>query len=52
MFGLLTGERNPYRVLVGRPGGERPFGRPRCRWEGNIEMDLQVGWGGMDEFAL
>ena len=37
---------------MGRPGGERPFGRPRCRWEGNIEMDLQVGWGGMDEFAL
>ena len=30
----------------GGPGGERPFGRPRCRWEGNIEMDLQkVGWG-------
>jgi len=53
MFGLLTGERNPYRVLVGRPGGERPLGRPRCRWEGNIEMDLQkVGWGGMDWITL
>jgi hypothetical protein len=41
MFEVLTGERGPYRVLVGRTGGERPFGRPRCRWEDNIEMDLQ-----------
>jgi len=51
----LTGERErgPYRVLVGRAGGERPFGRPRCRWEGDIEMDLQkVGWGCMDWIAL
>jgi hypothetical protein len=38
-----------YRVLVGRPGGRRPLGRPRRRWEDNIKMDLQeVGWGGMD----
>jgi hypothetical protein len=35
-----------YRVLVGKPEGKRPFGRPRCRWEDNIKMDLQeVGWG-------
>jgi hypothetical protein len=29
-----------YRVLVGRPKGKRPLGRPRCRWEDNIKMDL------------
>jgi len=35
-----------YRVLVGLPDGNRPLGRPRCRWEDNIIMDLQkVGWG-------
>ena len=37
--------RGAYRVLVGRPEGRRPFGRPRRRWEDNIKMDLQeVGW--------
>ena len=30
-----------YRVLVGKPGGKRPLGRPRRSWEGNIRMDLQ-----------
>jgi len=41
--------RSIYRVLVGRPAGKRHFGRPRCRREDNIKMDLQdVGWGGMD----
>jgi hypothetical protein len=39
-------ERGVYRVLVGRPEGKRPLGRPRCRWESNIKMDLQeVGCG-------
>jgi len=38
----LTGEgRVVYRVLVGKPGGKRPLGRPSRRWEGNIKMDLQ-----------
>jgi hypothetical protein len=41
--------RGAYRILVGRPEGRRPLGRPRCRWEDNIKMDLQeVGWGDMD----
>ena len=42
------GERRcVYRVLVGKPEGKRPLGRPRRRWEGNIKMDLQeVGCGG------
>ena len=35
-----------YRVLVGKPGGKIPLGRPRHRWEDNIKMDLQeVGCG-------
>ena len=38
-----------YRVLVGKPDGKRPMGRPRRRWEDNIKMDLQeVGCWGMD----
>jgi hypothetical protein len=37
--------RGAYRVLVGRPEGRRPLGRPKRRWEDNIKMDLQdVGW--------
>jgi hypothetical protein len=38
--------RGAYRILVGRPKGRRSLGRPRCRWEDNIKMDVQeVGWG-------
>jgi hypothetical protein len=35
--------RDIYRVLVGKPVGKRPVGRPRPRWEDNIKMDLQEG---------
>jgi hypothetical protein len=39
-------KRGAYRILVGRPDGRRPLGRPRHRGEDNIKMDLQdVGWG-------
>ena len=39
-------ERGVYRVLVGKPEGKRPLGRPRRRWVDNIRMVLQVvGWG-------
>ena len=42
-------ERGVYRVLVGKPEGKRPLGRPRHRWVDNIRMDLQeVGCGYMD----
>jgi hypothetical protein len=42
-----------YRVLVGKPEGERPVGRPRCRWGVNIKMDLrQVGWSSTDWICL
>ena len=45
--------RGLYRVLVGKPEGKRPLGRPRRRWEENIKMDLQeVGCGGMDWIEL
>jgi hypothetical protein len=46
-------ERGMYRVLVGKPEGKRPLGRPRHSWEDNIKMDLQeVGCGCMDWIGL
>jgi len=45
--------RGVYRVLVEKPEGMRPLGRPRRRWEDNIKMDLQeVGFGGKDLIEL
>jgi hypothetical protein len=47
-------DRGVYRVLVGKPEGKRPLGRPRRRWEDNIKMDLQevgVGSGEWMELA-
>jgi len=45
--------RGVYRVLMGKPEGKIPLGRPRHRWEDNIKMDvLEVGCGGMDFFEL
>ena len=42
-------KRRVYRLLVEKPEGKRPLGRPRRRWGDNIKMDLQeVGGGGMD----
>ena len=46
-------EREVYRVLVGKPEGKRPLGRPRHRWADNIKMDLQeVGCGYVDWIGL
>ena len=46
-------ERWVYRVLVGKPEGKRPLGRPRRRWVDNIRMDLQeVEYGYMDWIGL
>ena len=46
-------EKGEYRILVGKPEGGRPLGRPRCRWVDNIRMDLQeVGCGYMDWIEL
>jgi hypothetical protein len=48
----MRGKRDAYRILVGRPEGRRPLGRPRRKWEDNIKIDLQeVGWG-MDWIEL
>jgi len=45
--------RGVYRVLMGKPEGKRPVGRPRRGWEDNIKMDLQeVGCGSMDWIEL
>jgi hypothetical protein len=42
-------KRNEYRILVGKPEGKSPLGRPRRRWVDNIKMDLrEIGWDGMD----
>jgi hypothetical protein len=46
-------KRNTYRLLVGKPEGKRPLGRPRRRWVDNIKMDfLEIDWGGVDWIGL
>jgi hypothetical protein len=45
--------RNAYRLLVGKPEGKKPLGRPRRRWVDNIRTDLvEVGWGDVDWIGL
>jgi hypothetical protein len=42
-------KRNAYRILVGKPEGKIPLGRPTRRWVDNIKMDLrEMGWSGLD----
>jgi hypothetical protein len=49
----MVEKRNAYRLLVGKPDGKRPLGRPRRRWVDNIRMDLgEVGWGDVDWIDL
>jgi hypothetical protein len=54
-------KRNAYRLLVGKPEGKRPLGRPRHRWVDNVRVDLgenvtvdlgEVGWGDVDWIGL
>jgi hypothetical protein len=46
-------ERNVYMVLMGKPKGKRPLGRPRRRWETGIRMDLgEIDWGSVDLIQL
>jgi hypothetical protein len=48
----MGAKRGAYRILVGRPEGRKPLGRPRRIWEDNIKMGLQeMGWG-MDWIEL
>jgi hypothetical protein len=47
------GKKNAYSLLVGKPEGKRPLGRPRSRWVVNIKMDLrEIEWDGMDWIDL
>jgi hypothetical protein len=45
-----NGEKgNAYRILVGKPEGNRPLGRPRCWWVDNIKIDIrEIEWGGVN----
>jgi hypothetical protein len=46
-------KRNAYTILKGKPEGNIPLGRPRCRWVDNIKMDLkEIELGGMDWIDL
>jgi hypothetical protein len=46
-------KRNLYRLLVGKPEGKRPLGRPRRRWADDVRMDLgEVGWSDVDRIGL
>jgi hypothetical protein len=45
----MGAKRTAYRILVGKPEGKRPLGRPRCRCVDNIKMDLRkIRWDGMN----
>jgi hypothetical protein len=45
--------KNSYSILVGKPEGNRPLGRPGRRWENNIKLDLrEIGWDDMDWIDL
>jgi hypothetical protein len=46
-------EKSVYKVLVGKPEGKRPLGRPKRRWEDGIRMDLrEIGWGSAERIQL
>jgi hypothetical protein len=46
-------KRNTYMLLVGKPEGMRPLGKPRRSWVDNIKMHLlEIGWGGVDWIGL
>ena len=47
---ILGEDIGVHRVLVGKPEGKRPLGRPKCRWEDNIKMDLQEVGGGREDW--
>jgi hypothetical protein len=50
---LSVSQRNAYRILVGKPEGKRPLGRPKRWWEDNIKMDLRmIKWGVMCIYVL
>jgi hypothetical protein len=49
----MVEKTNAYRILVGKPEGKRPMGRPRRRWVDNIKIDLgEIGYDGVDWIDL
>jgi hypothetical protein len=49
----MGAKRNAYMILVGKPEGKRPLGRPRRRWVDNIKLDLrEIGWYSVDWIDL
>jgi hypothetical protein len=49
----MSENRNAYKILVGKPEGKRPLGRPRRRWVDNSKIALrEIGWDGMDWLDL
>jgi hypothetical protein len=49
----MGGKRNAHILLVSKPEGKKPLGRPRRRWVDNTRMDLaEVGWGDVDWIGL
>ena len=48
--GAYGEDRGAHRVLVGKPEGKRPLGRPRCRWKDNIKLALQEVEGGRGDW--
>jgi hypothetical protein len=49
----MAAKRNAYRILVGKPEGKRPLGRPKRIWIDDIKIDLkEIGWGGMELIDL
>ena len=50
MWRVMGLGRGVYRVLVGKPEGKRPLGRPRRRWEDNIKLDFQELGGGCGDW--
>jgi hypothetical protein len=52
-MGKKKKKKNANRLLVAKPEGKIPLGRPRCKWVDNIKMDLgEVGWGDVDWIGL
>jgi hypothetical protein len=49
---MMRWTEHMYRILVGKPEGKTPLGRPRRRWVDDIKMDREIGWDGMDWIEL
>jgi hypothetical protein len=49
----MGAKRNAYMILLGKPEGKKPLGRPNRWWVNNVKIDLrEIGWGGMDWIGL